>query len=1215
MKNTLLFVCTLLLPLIIAFSCSSGDSQNIATALEDRLTDALDFEGGEYHEDEKPAGSSGADAPQISNVDGPEEFRLGAGFAIALFSEYDKADKIDKAIVWVKGARGYISVPGMMAEKLMEIAGTLAADAELQGEDFVIQLALQTEGGRTGLYKSLDFQVADQEAQNVEDPVDSASFSGGVSERGDRPEGSDSVDAPQIREVDAPTELKPGQEFEVRLYTDFSSHEEVDGAIFSAPGSYGYIEIAGQLEEALPVEVPNVRGRTIDPPGKWVMIISGEMDRKMSTGDILTYMWALKAGALVGLYRSSEIVIGEGVSPDGDEDEDLGSDGDRDAEPDEDPVVITDGDLDEDVEEDSTSDGDSDTDDDLDTDPDPDPDPDIDSDGDPDLDPDKDPDPQEEGEGDLNCPEGWYDLDENPDDCEYQCILPEGQTEPDMEICDGHDNNCNGTVDEAAFCSPRDNASVICDFGCQYTCDNSFHDCNEACVDVNSIDHCGSSCDPCPDVDNATTSCNGVDCGFQCLEQFHFCTDSCVSDNSPDHCGGSCTPCPTPANGSASCDGADCGFNCDSQYHTCGDECVSVNSIDHCGSNCSACPSVANGNATCDGVDCGFVCAGDYHACADSCVSVNSIDHCGDSCSPCPVPNNGSATCDGIACGFACNTGYHACSDDQCYADNDTNNCGPSCTVCTDQPNSSPICQNNLCGIACDSGWYNLDNDDLDGCEFSLNPEAIYVSVQDAMSDDDAGCGSGPVGTGDGNRPCFSITAGLREADNRSKAFVLVAEGTYIETVTLIDGVILLGGHDSMTWERDTLNSPTVVNTYAAGSEIKTVIAENISSNTKLDGFTIIGSDNGMFSGNSYAIHLTNAGSLEITNNIIQAGSGGSGSNGSAGSSGQTGVGGVDGSDAYDTGTATCFDENQGGGGGALTCGVDVSGGDGGGVYCEPSYDTQTSASPGADGNWQGSQGLGGTAGYDAMLDPGAGCLCSGTFGPCTGGDGNAGSDGGNGDAGPGCTAASGTVNLGKWSGYAGEFGSVGADGSGGGGGGAGGGGDASPFAGLNDTLGGTGGGGGSGGCRGAGGFGGAAGGGVFGIFINGGDAPLIENNQISLGTGGSGGDGGAGGNGGTGGGGGTGGAGGGECLFAGGDGGDGGNGGHGGGGGGGCGGVSFGIFSAGLTSTPDYCDGATGNTFNGGSAGAGGTGGGSSGNPGSDGTDGLAGNCGTPAK
>ncbi len=216
-----------------------------------------------------------------------------------------------------------------------------------------------------------------------------------------------------------------------------------------------------------------------------------------------------------------------------------------------------------------------------------------------------------------------------------------------------------------------------------------------------------------------------------------------------------------------------------------------------------------------------------------------------------------------------------------------------------------------------------------------------------------------------------------------------------------------------------------------------------------------------------------------------------------------------------------------------------------------------------------------------------------------------------------------GEVAAGEWRGFGGNGGGGGGAGSGGGGGGAGGGVE-SWFSGTTcagarySDFGGSGGGGGAGGCGGTGGGAGGPGGGAFGIFVvftvapnPASNVPALSGNDIHMGFGGTGGRGGDGGTAGRGGAGGLGGPGAPSgtawCAQPGSKGGEGGDGGPGGGGGGGAGGVAYGLYASGGS----LAAWDTGNTFF--SDGAGGTGG-AGGGTGAGGNAGQSGLTGTAA-
>jgi hypothetical protein len=502
----------------------------------------------------------------------------------------------------------------------------------------------------------------------------------------------------------------------------------------------------------------------------------------------------------------------------------------------------------------------------------------------------------------------------------------------------------------------------------------------------------------------------------------------------------------------------------------------------------------------------------------------------------------------------------------------------------------------------CGPGQFDLNGSPTDGCEFVLDASGIYVDANDPLAHDGPGCGGGPVGTCVDCEPCLSIGRGLTEALGTGRSNVYVANAAYVEGVTLLNGKNLRGGYRGGTWERDLVGTATVLRGESiAGSHRRAVFGQDITSPTLVEGFIVFGPANPSPGGNSYAIHLVNAGGLTLSGNHIYGGAGGPGVDGASGGAGLNGPGGTSGGNALQSPNSSCNSgtmNRPGGAGGTLTCGAAVNGGAGGGNQCTPVLNAEFSGIDGLTGLGGSGSGPGGDAGEDAELQAGGPCILptSTIMNGTPGGNGAAGTDGAGGTGGSGSLVVGG-----HWVATPGANGGAGGFGRGGGGGGAGGGSDGiSP---QRDHLGGAGGGGGAGGCGGGQGLGAGAGGGTFGVFVVGGMPPSISSNVFVRGAAGAGGRGGTGGVGGTGG---IGGLGGSVilpifCAGSGGRGGDGGAGGHGGGGGGGAGGVSFGIFTSGVGS-PSYAA----NTYVGGVGGMGGAGGLSLGNGGGPGVAGT---------
>lgn len=469
----------------------------------------------------------------------------------------------------------------------------------------------------------------------------------------------------------------------------------------------------------------------------------------------------------------------------------------------------------------------------------------------------------------------------------------------------------------------------------------------------------------------------------------------------------------------------------------------------------------------------------------------------------------------------------------------------------------------------------NMDGlDGLAGCSVFVNV-AVGSDINSGLASDD---------------PVATIARGIEIAASFSPPRpVLVAEGTYNETVNLDSGVSLFGGYDDQSWERDIYLNETVI----AGTEFRSLVAINLSEAVEVDGFTIRGASYTEDSQSTYAVWVrdTPEGLLLIDYCTIEAGDAGHGLDGQNGTSGEDGGNGSNGNSNGNAGP-----------GGISGCGA--TGGNGGnGTACPSSGGTD-----GAAGGDPTTVGTGGAAGASVC---GSDCDDEGT-------NASPGISGGVGVNGFGGTTSNDNDGEfggdGLWVAPTGMVATRGNHGGGGGGGGAGGFDiDNGVFC-LFDSgngIGGGGGGGGAGGCGGEAGGTGQAGGGTFCIVaVN--SSIEVTNTDLFLGLGGNGGTGGNGGDGGipgTPGGGANGTDSGGE-PGNGNSGAAGGGGGGGGGGNGGCGGSSIGIVTAGgaevAVANVSFNGGSSGTPGDGGSGGIRADGVGLSAPAGADGCDGV---------
>ncbi|MBI5537560.1 MAG: hypothetical protein HY898_32860 [Deltaproteobacteria bacterium] len=373
---------------------------------------------------------------------------------------------------------------------------------------------------------------------------------------------------------------------------------------------------------------------------------------------------------------------------------------------------------------------------------------------------------------------------------------------PASEVCDGKDNDCNGTLDDPNLVEGKPcqtGLPGICAPG-KTLCNAGTPSCNPDIAPGSTVEVCNAKDDDCngqvDDIVNVKLECATKYPTAQNVLDWQCSTGNCqvtVCAGSYKDCDGApangcevnalndlnhCAVCGHMCNashGTPSCVAGQCQISCASGWGNCdndaetGCELPVTSDINNCGACTHKCESTT-GTPSCNNGICSIVCTSGLGNCDgnvdNGCETNLGTDpqHCG-SCTNVCSSVGGAPSCVASTCNITCNAGLGNCDNNvangcEVNTNTDPGNCG-SCGHLCSTVNGTPGCFGGNCTITCTSGYGNCDANVTNGCETNLKTSPANCN----------GCGNA-CSTNHGTPGCsngacsISCSAGWGNCDN-----------------------------------------------------------------------------------------------------------------------------------------------------------------------------------------------------------------------------------------------------------------------------------------------------------------------------------------------------------------------------------------------------------------------------------------------------------------